>query len=39
MLVGSEALALAEPPPDTVAWLVKLVGALAATWTLTETGG
>ena len=39
-VVGSIAIAAAEPPPDTAAVLVTLgVGALAATFTLTVIGG
>jgi hypothetical protein len=39
IIVTSLALALAEPPPETLAWLVSGEDALAATLTVTKTGG
>jgi len=33
--VGSVALAMADPPPDTLAWLITCEGALKATFTIT----
>ena len=38
MLVGSDAVAEADPPPDTVAMLVRLEGASAATLAVTMIG-
>jgi hypothetical protein len=36
--VTSDAVAVAEPPPDTLTWLVRVAGALAATLTVTVIG-
>jgi hypothetical protein len=36
---GSVALALAEPPPETLTWLVTAGGAFAATFTVTVIDG
>jgi hypothetical protein len=33
--VTSDVVAVAEPPPETLAWLVSVAGALAATLTVT----
>ena len=38
IVVGSEAEAAADPPPETLAWFVTLVGAFAATFTVTVIG-
>jgi len=39
IVVGSLALALAEPPPLTLTWLVTDAAALAATFTVTVIAG
>jgi hypothetical protein len=39
MLVGSDAVAEADPPPDTVAMLVRLEGELVATLTVSVMAG